>query len=70
MSPDLNLVENCWSYIARQLIGRCFSTEQALWDAIVEVWDGRPPDLIPNLYGSMVRRLTAVQVARGGNTKY
>ena len=70
MSPDLNIVEHCWAWLSRQLIGRSFKRVDDLWDAIVHAWDNRPASLIRNLYGSMIRRLTAVQVAKGGNTRY
>ena len=69
-SPDLNLVENCWAWISRQLIGQIFTTEDALESAIRAAWDHRPPTLIPNLHNSMVRRLTAVMPARGDVTRY
>ena len=69
-SPDLNLVENCWSWIAKQLVGQSFSSEEALEEAIREAWDARPATMIPNLYNSMVRRLTAVMTARGDVTRY
>lgn len=70
MSPDLNLVENCWGYIAKELVGHTYTNKDHLWKAIQRVWANRPPTLIPNLCQSMVRRLTAVQVARGGHTRY
>lgn len=70
MSPDLNLVEHCWAYISKQLVGRSFRSADALWDGICDVWAHRPHQLIPSVYGSMVRRLTAVVVAKGGPTNY
>lgn len=69
-SPDLNLVENCWAWIARQLVGQSFGSEDALEKAIRDAWESRPATLIPNLYNSMVRRLTAVLAARGDATRY
>ena len=69
-SPDLNLVEHCWTWIAKQLVGQSFTTEAALEDAIVAAWASRPPTLIPNLYNYMVRRLTAVMTSRGDVTRY
>lgn len=69
-SPDLNPVEHCWSFIARQLVGKRFSNATELEANIRAVWDNRPPTLVPNLYGSMVRRLTAVVVAKGAATRY
>ena len=69
-SPDLNPVEHCWAWLSKQLVGQKFETEAALEDAVRTAWATRPASLIPNLYGSMVRRLTSVLVARGGATKY
>ena len=69
-SPDLNPVEHCWSWISRQLVGMRFSSAAELEAAVRQAWASKPSDLIPKLYGSMVRRLTAVQVAKGCATKY
>lgn len=69
-SPDLNPVEHCWAYIARQMLGRVFKTEEDLEAAVREVWAQRPPELVPKLCGSMVSRMVAVQNAKGGNTRY
>ena len=70
MSPDLNLVEHCWAWLAKQVSGQSFGTTDDLWAALEREWARLPPTFIPALYGSMVRRLTAVQVAKGGATKY
>ena len=70
MSPDLNPVEHCWAWMAKQMIGKQFTNADALWAGLEATWATVPPTLIPSLYGSMVRRLTAVQVARGGHTRY
>lgn len=70
MSPDMNIVEHCWAYLAKQLVGMSFSTADSLWEAIESAWAARPAELIPHLYGSMARRLTAVVVAKGGSTRY
>ena len=69
-SPDCNPVEHCWAWIARRLVGKSFSTEDELEAAIRQEWDLKPSTLIPNLFGSMVRRLTSVAVARGAATRY
>lgn len=69
-SPDLNPVEHCWAWIAKKLVGESFDSKEALEAGVRKVWDERPPTLLPSLYGSMVRRLTAVQVARGLATPY
>ena len=69
-SPDLNPVEHCWAWISRQLVGMQFGTAGELEGAIRTAWDSRLPTFIPALYGSMVRRLTAVQVAKGAATRF
>ena len=69
-SPDCNPVEHCWAWIARRLVGKSFGTEDELEAAIRQEWDLKPPTLIPNLVGSMVRRLTSIVVARGAATRY
>ena len=47
-SPDLNPVENCWSWLARRLVGQKFETEAALEEAIRKEWEQRQPTLIPS----------------------
>ena len=69
-SPDLNPVEHCWAWMSKQLIGMRFNNAAELQQAVEDAWASRPPDLLSKLYGSMVRRLTAVQVAKGAATKY
>ena len=69
-SPDLNPVEHCWSWISQQLVGKKIRNGNELEAAVRQAWAAKPADLIPKLYGSMVRRLTAVQVAKGAATKY
>ena len=66
----LNPVEHCWSWISRQLLGKKFRNATELESAVRQAWADKPADLVPKLYGSMVRRLTAVQVAKGAATKY
>jgi hypothetical protein len=63
-------VEHCWAWLAKKLVGQKFDTEDDLEKAIRDAWDTRPASLIPNLFGSMVRRLSAVVVARGAATRY
>ena len=69
-SPDLNPVEHCWSWISQQLVGKKIRNANELEAAVRQAWAAKPADLIPKLCGSMVRRLTAVQVAKGAATKY
>ena len=52
------------------MVGQQFKNAAELEGAIRGVWAARDPQFIPNLYGSMVRRLTAVVVAKGAATRY
>lgn len=70
ISPDLNLVEHCWTAIARNMVGKSYASKEELWEGVKAAWAAVPPSFVHTLYGSMVRRLTAVVVARGGNTRY
>jgi transposase len=69
-SPDLNPVEHVWPYVTRQLEDRVFNSKDDLWSALESAFAAVPPAAIQKLYTSMSRRLAAVLVARGGNTKY
>ena len=69
-SPDLNIVENAWAHLARQLVGQSFSSEDALWHAISSAWAQVPPAFVRKLYDSIPRRLEAVGRARGAATRY
>ena len=69
-SPDLNPVEHCWSQIAKALIDQSFPDRATLWAAVQKAWSEVPASYVRSLYGSMVRRMTAVKLAKGGNTKY
>ena len=51
-------------------MGKSFRTEDELEAAVRQEWSLKPPTLIPSLYGSMVRRLTGVVVAREAATHY
>jgi transposase len=69
-SPDLNPIEHLWPHVTRQLSDRYYNTKDDLWNALEIAFKAVDRQIILNLYGSMVRRLVAVQTARGGHTKY
>ena len=72
MSPDLNIMENIWSYMSSHINGAAVlprSAEQlrrAVHDAWLEVSQAR----IRRLVASLRRRFVAVINARGGPTRY
>ena len=69
-SPDLNPIEHVWPLVTAQLSERYYNTKDDLWDALEVAFKAVDKNKILSLYGSMQRRLVAVQVARGGHTKY
>ena len=70
LSPDLNIVEHCWSLLSKNMVGKSFSTADSLWEGIQAAWFAVPATYVKGLYASYVRRLAAVTVARGGPTRY
>ncbi|CAB5385642.1 unnamed protein product [Rhizophagus irregularis] len=71
-SPDMNPIENIWSYIEvkiRQRDSQPSSVSQ-LEQWVKEEWDAVPADYYRNLIKSMPRRIQAVIAAKGGPTKY
>lgn len=48
-SPDLNPIENLWAYMKDQVEAKEPSSEQELVDAIFEVWDEIPLQVIKNI---------------------
>lgn len=71
-SPDINPIENLWSYIEvriRQRDSQPSSVTQ-LEQWVMEEWDAVPVNYYRNLIKSMPRRVQAVLAANGGPTKY
>lgn len=71
-SPDMNPIEHLWDELGRRVRSRERPpvTLQEMADALSEEWDNIPQQRITNLISSMPRRLEALRVARGGNTRY
>ncbi|QRW20438.1 Transposable element Tcb2 transposase [Rhizoctonia solani] len=71
-SPDMNIIENVWSYLDRKVHSRnpppCNTTE--LWEALHEEWECIDQGFITKLYESMPNRIDALLSAKGGNTPY
>jgi len=71
-SPDINPIENLWSYIEvkiRQRDSQPSSVTQ-LEQWVKEEWDAVPVNYYRNLIKSMPHRVQAVIAANGGPTKY
>ena len=71
-SPDINPIENIWSYIKvkiRQRDSQPSSVKQ-LKQWVKEEWDAIPVEYYRNLIKSMLRQVQAVLATNGGPTKY
>jgi FKBP-type peptidyl-prolyl cis-trans isomerase 2 len=64
------LVEHIWPAVNKQLDITSFNSKDDLWAALDVAFGKVDPEYIKRLYASMIRRLTAVVVANGANTKY
>jgi transposase len=69
-SPDLNLIEHVWAYLAYALTGRNISTRDSLLHALRDEWEKYSEWLCARLYATWHARLEAVIAAEGGHTKY
>lgn len=71
-SPDMNIIENVWSILAREVYkeGRQFNTKEELAAAIKAAWLNIPQAKIKSLYDSLPRRIIALHDAKGKWTKY
>jgi hypothetical protein len=71
-SPDLNPIENCWSYVKSKLYSyeKPASGLLMLWDRLQDEWEKIDQEYINNLYESMPKRMREVIRARGGWTAH
>ena len=69
-SPDLNPIENLWSYLSAKLSTKKYANVPELWDALRQLWASVPIDYIQGLIDSMPRRVNAVLKTKGGTIDY
>ena len=69
-SPDLNPIENLWSYLNWRMRGRVCKTEMDLYQTMQEEWRRIPLNYLRSLVASMHRRCEAVIANKGMPTKY
>ncbi len=71
-SPDLNIIENAWAMLKREL--RRNSTyppsKDSLFNRLSEIWDSLPTSYCEKLIASMSSTVKEVQSAKGLSTKY
>lgn len=71
-SPDMNIIENVWSILAREVYknARQYNNKNELNEAITAAWQNIPQTKIESLYNSLPRRIIALHDAKGKWTKY
>lgn len=71
-SPDLNIIENVWGWLARKVYenGRQFESKEDLTTAIKGAWRQISLNYLKELYDSMPNRCYEVITKSGGNTHY
>ncbi|MGL6119347.1 MAG: transposase [Fusobacteriaceae bacterium] len=69
-SPDLNPIENLWSYIERKLTKKVLKTKTKLIEEIKEIWNNIPLSYVRNLYQSIPNRLELILRNKGGHIPY
>ncbi len=69
-SPDLNLIENLWGIVKREMRNKRPKNADELKATVKETWASIPPQQCHKLITSMPRRIEAVIKAKGAPTKY
>lgn len=71
-SPDLNIIENVWGWLTRQVYGsgQQYSSIPELTEAIELAWSSISLTYLANLYASLPNRMCEVLEQKGGSTHY
>jgi transposase len=69
-SPDLNPIENIWSWMDARLAKENLRTVDELKEALEALWLDVPSELVKKLIESMPKRVKACYNAKGGHFKY
>ena len=69
-SPDLNIIENVWSYMKRNLSQIQIKNKKDLIDNITRIWYNIPKTYIKTLYKSIPKRIELVIRNKGSNIPY
>ena len=69
-SPDLNIIENLWDHIGKQILKDRPADKPALIQCLMRTRNSLTLQTIQQLYHSLPRRVHAMTRARGYPTKY
>ncbi len=71
-SFDLNLIENVWAYLNKEVRARSksFDKPEDLWKILEEEWYKIPEKYMFKLYFSVCSRMKALKDAKSVDTKY
>lgn len=69
-SPDINIIENLWPILKRNVAKHNSTSQEALWNNILYEWHQIPIHTIEALYRSLPERLALVRRSYGLHTKY
>ena len=71
-SPYLNLIENIWEIVKRDVGKKNLTNEHDLMEYIIRIWHNNPEltETIKSSIASMERRIEAVIAIKGGFKKY
>lgn len=69
-SPDLNLIENLWSYVDRKLSKIKITTREQLISELLSIWLSIPPELVKKLYSSLKNRCRLILANKGRHIPY
>ena len=71
-SPDLNIIENVWLHIKRELqnVSEHITSKQQLFDEIHTIWQNVTIDYVRRLYETIPARISEVIRMKGHMTKF
>lgn len=71
-SPDMNPIENLWSYVKSQLAKYAVPPNgmMELWERTKDVWYSIPPEMVLRYTQSMPNRITELKKSKGLWTHY
>ena len=68
-SPDLNPIENLWSYIDHKMVNTKITSVKHLKSILFDEWLKVPSEVVKNIIESMPKRIAECIKAKGGRFK-